>query len=204
MTAYQASPKRFTSRHFPVRPNLEQLRHQAKDLLRALRRGDPEALAEFREHHTKQVDPAEAKLADAQLVLADSYGLPSWRRLVVACRMTEAIWRGDIEAVRAMVLKDPRLLHEPARGRPDSNWGPPMSYAANAGQDAIIEMLRGLGAEDVQHAFERACLQGKIETARRLYGMGARPQAGISDGPVRDAERRGLAPVGGIRRGTCR
>jgi hypothetical protein len=38
------------TRHFPVRPNLEQLKHQDKDLLRAYRRGDAEALEDFREH----------------------------------------------------------------------------------------------------------------------------------------------------------
>jgi hypothetical protein len=32
-------------RHFPVRPNLDQLKQQAKDLLRDIRRGDPAALA---------------------------------------------------------------------------------------------------------------------------------------------------------------
>ena len=30
-------------RHLPVRPNLDQLKHQAKDLLRDLRGGDAEA-----------------------------------------------------------------------------------------------------------------------------------------------------------------
>jgi ankyrin repeat protein len=172
-------PKKFHDRHFPVRPNLEQLKHQAKDLLRAIREGDPDALAELRKHHPKTQDAAmdrtAIKLADAQFALARSYGLPSWPRLVTACRMTDAIWRGDTEAVRELVLKDPRLLHESARGVADSNWGPPMSYAANVGQDAIIQMLREMGATDVQHAFDRACLQGKIETARRLHGMGARP-----------------------------
>jgi hypothetical protein len=172
-------PKKFYDRHFPVRPNLDQLKHQAKDLLRAIRQEDPSAMAEFQKHHSKKsgipISPAEIKLADAQLVLARSYGLPSWPRLQIACRMTDAIWRGDAETVRKLVLKDARLLHEAARGVPDSNWGPPMSYAANVGQNAIIAMLRDLGATDVQHAFERACLQGKIETARRLQAMGARP-----------------------------
>ena len=32
--------KQFHDRHFPVRPNLDQLKHQAKDLLRAVRQGD--------------------------------------------------------------------------------------------------------------------------------------------------------------------
>ncbi len=159
-----------SSRHFPVRPNLDQLKHQAKDLLQAVRRGDPDAVADFREHHSKLIDPAAARLADAQLVLARSYGLPSWTRLATACRMTDAIVHGDVAAVRAMVLRDPRLLEEDARGV-KGNWGPPMSYAANLGQDAVIEMLRGLGASDVQYAFGRACLQGRIETARRLHAM---------------------------------
>ena len=195
MTKYQASPKRFTSRHFPVRPNLQQLRNQAKDLLRAIRQGEPEAISEFRQHHPKSIDPTNAKLADAQLTLARAYGLPSWPRLVVACRMTDAIWRGDADAVRELVTKDPRLLHEAARGCPDSNWGPPMSYAANVGQDAIIQMLRDLGAGDVQHAFDRACLQGKIATARKLYAMGARPMRGCVMGPCETLNAEGLTFV---------
>ena len=35
------------SRHFPVRPDLDQLKHQAKDLLRNIRGGDTQALAEL-------------------------------------------------------------------------------------------------------------------------------------------------------------
>jgi len=166
-------PSQFHDRHFPVRPNLDQLRHQAKDLLQAIRNGESEALAEFDKHHLREIDAAAIKLADAQFVLARSYGLSSWPRLVTACRMTDAIWRGDVDAVRKLVLKDPRLLDEAARGLPDSNWGPPMSYAANVGQDQIIQMLWELGAGDVQHAFDRACLQGQIETAKGLLAMGA-------------------------------
>src|SRR5262245_28750803 len=85
--------RQFEDRHFPVRPNLEQLKHQAKDLLRAIRQGDPAGLAALQKHHSKPVTAENAKLADAQLVLARSYGLPSWTRLVIACRMTDAIWR---------------------------------------------------------------------------------------------------------------
>ena len=163
------------NRHFPVRPNLEQLKHQAKDLLRALRDGDPDAIADFHEHQIRPVDPGSARLADAQFVLARRYGLPSWPRLVTACRMTDAIWRGDVEAVRELVLRDPRLLEEDARGV-ESNWGPPLSYAANLGQDAIIEMLREMGAADLEYAFGRACLQGKIGTARKLHSMLGSPR----------------------------
>ena len=190
-----------TDRQFPVRPNLDQLRNQAKDLFRAVKQGDPAAVAEFRKNHPSAIattDPAGVRtenvnLADAQATLARSYGLPSWPRLVTACRMIDAIWRGDVDAVRELVRKDPRLLHENARGTAECNWGPPMSYAANVGQDAIIAMLRELGAEDLQHAFDRACLQGRIETARRLQTMGARPTAGIVMGPCETLNPDGLA-----------
>ncbi|MEM6393225.1 MAG: ankyrin repeat domain-containing protein [Planctomycetota bacterium] len=160
-------------RQLPHPPNLDQLKHRAKDLLRGVHRGEPESLAEFVELHPRAVPPAEAKLSDAQLVIARGYGVPSWPRLVLACRMIAAIHRDDPEAVRELIREHPDLLHEQANGRPTSNWGPPMSYAANLGRDRVIQMLADLGAEDVQHAFVRACLQGRVETARWLLGRGA-------------------------------
>ena len=92
-----------SDRHLPIRPNLDQLKHQAKDLLRAIRRGEAPAVADLRAHHPEPVEPAAARLADAQLVLARSYGVPSWPRLVLACRMIEAIWHDEVDVVRALV-----------------------------------------------------------------------------------------------------
>jgi len=159
-----------SARHLPVRPDLTQLKHQAKDLLRALRAGDPAARAEFQAHHPTPPDPAAAKLADAQLALARAYSARSWPRLVQACQLIDAIWEDDIETVRNLVTRFPGLLHEPTTVR-DSNWGPPMSYAANLGRDAIIRMLYDLGARDLQHALDRAALQGQITTAKLLHGL---------------------------------
>lgn len=178
-------------RHVPVRPDLDQLRHQAKDLLRALRRGDPDAVAEFARNHPETISPDGARLSDAQLALARAYGVASWPRLVAACDLIDAIWRDDVDAVRALVRRDPVLLHEDARGV-KGNWGPPMSYAANLGRDRIIEMLRAEGADDLDFAFDRACLQGQIATARRLYEMGARPAVGSVMGPCETLNPQGL------------
>jgi hypothetical protein len=178
-------------RHIPVKPNLDQLRHQARDLLRGIRRGDPAAIADLTKHHPERIDSAAAKLADAQLVLARSYGLPSWLRLVLACRMTDAIYRDDADSVRALVETHPQLLHEDARGV-KGNWGPPMSYAANLGRDRIITMLHGLGAADVQFAFDRACLQSEVQTARLLGSLGARPVRGSVMGPCETLSASGL------------
>src|SRR5262245_37159442 len=124
-------------RHIPVRPDLDQLKHQAKDLLRAAHAADPDAAADFAEFHPRGIASANAKLADAQLVLARSYGIESWPRLVLACQVTDAIHRDDLDLVRSLILKHPQLLYEDARGTP-SNWGPPMSYAANLGRDRIV------------------------------------------------------------------
>ena len=107
--------------------------------------------------------------------------------------MTDAIWRDDAEAVHALVLQHPRLLHENARGVAQCNWGPPMSYAANLGRDRIVALLRELGANDLNFAFDRACLQGRIDTARQLYAMGARPNAKSVEGPCETHCGSGLA-----------
>src|SRR5688572_31442848 len=123
-----------TGRHLPVRPNLDQLKHQAKDLLGAIRRGDPSAIEEFNTYHPNSVAPDQVRLADAQLTLARSYQLPSWPRLVHACKLIDAIWRDDVDAVRELIERNPHLLHEMARGTRICNWGPPMSYAANLGR----------------------------------------------------------------------
>src|SRR5262245_37137321 len=165
-----------SDRYLPVRPNLPKLKHQAKDLLREMKRARPDA-----------------KLAEAQFELARSYGVASWPRLALACRMVDAICRDDAEAVRALVTKHPHLLHEMERGTKDCNWGPPMSYAANLGRDNIIATLRALGATDLTRAIDRAVLQGQIETARRLYAMGARLERGCVMGPCETQNSEGLA-----------
>ncbi len=154
----------------PVRPNLDQLKNQAKDLLRAIHADDPAALADLETFHPEKINPVNVKLADAQLVLARSYESPSWPRLVQACKLVDAIWRDDIDAVREIITKHPQLIHESALIR-KSNWGLPMSYAANLGRDAIIKMFYDLGARDLEFALDRAALQGKISTAKLIHEL---------------------------------
>lgn len=182
-----------SARHLPVRPDLTQLKHQAKELLTALHASAPDALADLREFHPTPPIPTKAKLSDAQLTLARAYGVPSWPRLVLACELIDAIWRGDLEAVRGLIEKYPSLLKENARGTAQCNWGPTLSYAANVGQDELVKMLHSLGADGVQHAFERACLRSKLDTARLLHSMGARPQPGSVMGPCETLSAVGLA-----------
>lgn len=74
-------------RSLPPHPSLTHLRHQAKDLLRLHRAGDPEAIARFREHSRlsaaseSTIRAAPLSLSDAQLVIAREYGFASWPKL---------------------------------------------------------------------------------------------------------------------------
>ena len=76
------------SSSLPARPNLEQLRKQAKDLLKAYRAGEPTALLRFRESLPKlagssddQLVDMSLSLRDAQRVVAAELGFDSWARL---------------------------------------------------------------------------------------------------------------------------
>ena len=69
----------------PARPNLEHLRNQAKDLLKAYRSGQPSAVARFRislSYYSRLTDDElrelSLSLGDAQGVVASEYGFSSW------------------------------------------------------------------------------------------------------------------------------
>jgi hypothetical protein len=160
------------ARHLPAQPNVRQLRQQAKDLLRALRAQDPDAIGDFRLHHPEG-RPHDARLSDAQLVLARSYGASSWPRLVAICTLIEALTRGDLETVRALVSADEALAIEYERA-PLSGWRATMSTAATRGLERIVAMLRQAGAGDVDAARSRHDLQPWLDTLRRLGRLGAR------------------------------
>lgn len=67
------------ARHsLPERPDLDQLRRQAKELRRSALAGDREAIERLR--HV-DVDPATVTLSSAQLVIAREFGFASWPRL---------------------------------------------------------------------------------------------------------------------------
>src|SRR5689334_9493583 len=75
-------------RELPSRPSLEQLKHQAKDLLKSYKASDPEAIQRIRENHPHHANASDAEvrgarftLADAQLVIAREYGFAAWPKL---------------------------------------------------------------------------------------------------------------------------
>lgn len=159
----------------PVRPSRDQLHHQAKELLRDIRSGDPESLADFQELFPSKPNPSDAKLADAQFLLARRYRAENWTRLVQAAQLVEAIWQDDTDEVMNLISSNPNLLHEHVLIRTNSNWGPPMSYAANLGRNHMIRQLHARGARDVERAIGRAALQGQSETVHLIHELAGRP-----------------------------
>src|SRR5688572_30636547 len=83
----------FTPR-LPDRPSIAQLRKRAKELLQALRSGDPVASERLRKYKSNIADPI---LADAQFVLAREHGFESWSRLV---HHIDAVQNSELEQHR--------------------------------------------------------------------------------------------------------
>lgn len=76
------------SKSLPTRPNLEQLKNQAKDLLKLQKSGDADALKRILESHPKwsnssesEIGAAKFSLSDAHLVIAREYGFSTWPKL---------------------------------------------------------------------------------------------------------------------------
>src|SRR5260370_24526248 len=81
-----------TESRLPVRPSLEQLQKQAKELLRQYRSGDGAAQKRFAAADSSKADSGDRRpvsLADAQFVLAREYGFDTWASL-----------KGHIQTVR--------------------------------------------------------------------------------------------------------
>jgi ankyrin repeat protein len=73
------------NRELPARPSLDQYKKQAKDLVKAYKSGDSEAIQQVRKSHphaSKLLDSkilkAKLALADAQLIIAREHGFESW------------------------------------------------------------------------------------------------------------------------------
>ncbi|HTL56669.1 MAG TPA: ankyrin repeat domain-containing protein [Candidatus Limnocylindrales bacterium] len=76
------------SKSLPARPNLEQLKNQAKELLKSHKSADPESLRRIQANHPRlagipltDIGKAKFLLNHAQLVIAREYGFPTWAKL---------------------------------------------------------------------------------------------------------------------------
>jgi hypothetical protein len=102
------------TRTLPERPDIDQLKRQAKELLDAFVAGRPVAVAEV-EAHYRGADRTTFALHDAQLALARAYGFESWLTLkafVVGAtvrRLRDAIIADNLVQVGAILKIRPEL-----------------------------------------------------------------------------------------------
>ncbi len=111
----------------PARPDLGQLRHQAKDLLRDATRDSThdQKLAVARIHAVSDA----LTLTGSQLALAREYGFPSWAALKTEVLRRRLLDDGDVTALAVMIEKDADLATHSLSGWCDHNL-PPLSYVA--------------------------------------------------------------------------
>src|SRR4051794_28937095 len=173
---------RMPARQFPFRPRLDQLHYQAKDLLRDVRGGAASALEDFREFHPEPIGPAIAALADAQLVLARSYGASSWPQLAAVVKAIDAISRDDFEALRDVAGAHPDLARD--RGRPRDGWRAPLADAADAAIRRMMLQLRQRGVHSADGLYARPDLLPVLDTLRLLGRLGGSPAGDWVGGSV--------------------
>ncbi|HUB53291.1 MAG TPA: ankyrin repeat domain-containing protein, partial [Terracidiphilus sp.] len=152
-------------KQLPLRPSLEQLRKQAKRLLRAQQAVDAEALARIRESHPRWKNLLEEQIAalpfaltDAQLVIASEYGFASWARLQAHVKTLEAA-NSSAEAVAA--LRDAAGKGDVAR--------------LTALLDEHPDLIDQRGGEGVRTALHQAVFGNSESAVKLLLERGANP-----------------------------
>jgi ankyrin repeat protein len=177
------------TRSLPPHPSLDQQKKRAKELIRAFRRGDPEARGRIRRHLP---DKTAVKLADAQFVIAREYGFRSWADLKrhieahdvapeappeLAQAFRRAVQARDAAAVRSFFAQHPSaagLVNAPIFDF-DS---PALVHLAGSGDVDLVDALLAAGADPNRRSdwwaggFHPLYLAGD-DVAERLLAAGA-------------------------------
>jgi ankyrin repeat protein len=148
-------------RVLPGQPDLAQYRKQAKELLRACREGDSEALDRFDSwlFRGKPFDPKNLKLSDAQVVIAQEHGCSSWPKFVERIRdklsknrdspafreARDAIRNKDLESLRSLLRESPELACTRSV-EPDEAQQTLLHYVAERGSVDMARELVAAGA----------------------------------------------------------
>lgn len=186
-------------KHLPARPHLEQLKKQAKALLREVQAGAHDAVTRVIAQHPQwQSIAPEAKveprftLADAQLVIAREYGFASWPQLrarilqsqippsdeATARAIREAAGQGDLPRLKALLDSHPELLDD--AGGPGVRTA--LHQAVFGNQPEAIALLLERGADpnircegDNAYPLHFAVEKNKFPIVKLLMEHGADP-----------------------------
>src|SRR5580693_1949818 len=185
------------SRQLPSNPSLEQLKKQAKTLLKRQQAADSEVLTRIRENHPRwrnlseeHVASSPFALADAQLVIASEYGFASWsalqshvKTLEAASSTAEALAslrdaarRGDLARLNALLDAHPELIDE----RGGEGVRTPLHHAVFGNSEEAVQLLLDRGANpnircegDNAYPLHFAVEKHRLPIARLLVEHGA-------------------------------
>ena len=161
------------TRRLPAQLSLEQLRKQAKELLRNYRAGNPAAVAEVHEFE-RSPDDASFALTDAQRVIARAYGFASWPKLKAfvdganIARFAEAVKAGEMDQVRSLLASRPELI---CMDRSASDEHRAIHYAVLRRDAPMVRLLMEAGADARKGIFPHRDATSALALARdREYG----------------------------------
>jgi hypothetical protein len=121
------------AKELPPHPNLEQYKKQAKDLVKARKSDDPEALRSIRQYHPRfaklpgaELQSAAFGLSDAQFVIAREHGFESWPRFAKHLEALNresspaSLWEsaknalitGDVSTLERLLDENPKLFSQ--------------------------------------------------------------------------------------------
>lgn len=155
----------FMKKTLPPQPSLEQLKKQAKDLLRSYKVQHPAALARIREHLPElrgkpdpEISSAKFALHDAQSVVAREYGFESWLRLKEEVEKQQeaarrsavdqfhnSVRRGAVDELQKLFQEHP-FLKEKLDAPLFAFGSPAIRVAVEQKNRPLIDFLLGAGA----------------------------------------------------------
>jgi hypothetical protein len=177
--------------NLPPQATLDLAHRHAKDLLRAAKGGDDNALARIRAVSDRLI------LASAQLALAREYGFPSWSKLKTEIERREILNSRDLSRLAELLTARPELARSSMEHWCDHKRVLPLSYIAMLrfdhgrlrlprhlpGTGAVARALLDAGAPvdgdpgDSETPLITAASYGDAEVARVLIEAGANLEA---------------------------
>jgi len=151
------------AKQLPPRPSLEQLKKQAKSLLKRYQAADPDARTRIRASHPRwrnqperQMPASVLTLADVQLVIAAEYGFSSWPKLQahvktleaagttaeIVVSLRDAAGKGDLPRLNALLNAHPELIDE----RGGEGVRTALHQAVFGNSEAAVKLLLDRGA----------------------------------------------------------